>query len=149
MVSLVGVAVLIDGGSVLLGLKSSSSGCLSGYWEFPGGKCEGSESVVDCIVRELQEEIGVDVLVGGKFADVIWDGYDHGTFRLCPHVVVLRNDIDKPLARAHVHEQLQWVPFGKVLTYPLLPSNIGIANALCDAVASKNLDAMKPAGSER
>ncbi len=37
---------------------------LAGYWEFPGGKCEGSESYADCLVREMKEELDASVRVG-------------------------------------------------------------------------------------
>jgi mutator protein MutT len=37
---------------------------LSGYWEFPGGKCEPGESHEACLVRELREELDVSSTIG-------------------------------------------------------------------------------------
>lgn len=43
---------------------------LAGCWEFPGGKRESGESWEDCLVRELREELGVDVEVGALFQEI-------------------------------------------------------------------------------
>jgi mutator protein MutT len=39
---------------------------LEGCWEFPGGKCDPGEALVDCLMRELREELDVSASVGDE-----------------------------------------------------------------------------------
>jgi len=48
----------------LLITKRYDDAHLGGLWEFPGGKREPKESFEQCLVRELHEELGIEVTVG-------------------------------------------------------------------------------------
>ena len=56
----VAVGVIWKNKKILIS-KRREKGLLGGLWEFPGGKIEGGESVKNCIIREVQEELGVCV----------------------------------------------------------------------------------------
>ena len=60
---IVAAAIVRNGNKVLLARRGPGSK-LSGKWEFPGGKVEATESLEDCLTRELDEELGVRVCVG-------------------------------------------------------------------------------------
>ena len=48
-------------------------------WEFPGGKLEEDESEIDCLIREIREEINIEIKVLEKLSNSI---YDYGTFKI-------------------------------------------------------------------
>jgi mutator protein MutT len=39
---------------------------LEGFWEFPGGKCDAGETLPECLMREMREELGVETRVGDE-----------------------------------------------------------------------------------
>lgn len=55
--------VIVEGARVLLSQRKSGTH-LAGAWEFPGGKVEPGEDPRDALVRELREELGIEVDVG-------------------------------------------------------------------------------------
>ena len=48
-------------------------------WEFPGGKLEDNESEIDCIKREIKEELNIEIEILKCLSNNI---YDYGTFRI-------------------------------------------------------------------
>jgi 8-oxo-dGTP diphosphatase len=76
---------------------------LGGMWEFPGGKVESGESQEDALVRELREELGIDVEVEAALDPVEWT-YDRGPIRLLPFLCHIIRGIPHPLE----HEALRW-----------------------------------------
>ncbi|MPR34053.1 NUDIX domain-containing protein [Cytophagaceae bacterium SJW1-29] len=54
---------IIERGGKVLAAQRSAHGSLPMKWEFPGGKLEEGESEVECLVREIREELSVEVVV--------------------------------------------------------------------------------------
>jgi 8-oxo-dGTP diphosphatase len=65
-VTIVVTAAVIERDGRYLVTRRQQGVHLEGFWEFPGGKCDPGESLVDCLRRELQEELGTDAIVGGE-----------------------------------------------------------------------------------
>jgi mutator protein MutT len=59
----VAAALVFRGGKLLITQRYPEAH-LGGLWEFPGGKREPGEAFEQCLVRELQEELGIEVEVG-------------------------------------------------------------------------------------
>ena len=54
-------AALIDGDGRILVQQRPQGKAMAGLWEFPGGKVEEGELPEDALIRELHEELGIDV----------------------------------------------------------------------------------------
>lgn len=61
-----------DDGKVLLAQRPAGRH-MAGMWEFPGGKCEQDESPEAALARELQEELGIQVVTCAALITVPWD----------------------------------------------------------------------------
>jgi 8-oxo-dGTP diphosphatase len=59
-------AAVIRRGDHYLVTRRQAGVHLEGYWEFPGGKCEPGETLAECLLREIREELDVSVRVGDE-----------------------------------------------------------------------------------
>jgi 8-oxo-dGTP diphosphatase len=72
----VAVGLIEDGQGQLLMASRPSGKVYAGWWEFSGGKCEPGESAAQALVRELREELGIEVLNAQPFESLSYD-YSH------------------------------------------------------------------------
>lgn len=98
----------------------------SGYWEFPGGKVEQGESHQDCLIREIQEELGVTVSVDSLFHTLTHD-YPEKRVEIFFYHCSLPPDMN-PSPREN--QQVQWVFPPALRSIGLLPADIPVAEAL-------------------
>lgn len=65
----VAAAILFREGRLLIAQRLPTSH-LPGVWEFPGGKRRPQESIQECLVREVREELNIQVVVGELFETI-------------------------------------------------------------------------------
>jgi 8-oxo-dGTP diphosphatase len=68
----VSAALVFHGGKLLITQRHAKAH-LGGLWEFPGGKREAGETFEQCLIREIREELGVEISVGKLFEELTHD----------------------------------------------------------------------------
>jgi len=65
----VSAALILHTGKLLITQRHVDAH-LGGLWEFPGGKREAGETFEQCLVREIREELGIEISVGERFEEI-------------------------------------------------------------------------------
>ena len=111
----------------------------AGYWEFPGGKIEPGETPYHALVRELREELGIEVQTAYPWVTRVYT-YPHATVRLHFFRVTAWSGELHP----HEGQQFSWQRVTDILVSPVLPANGPILRSLAlpDLYAISNVDAL-------
>jgi 8-oxo-dGTP diphosphatase len=121
----VAVAILIRMDGCVLLARRPADKVYAGYWEFPGGKVESGESVRDALVREIREELAIEVERVHPWITQVYD-YPHATVRLHFHRVLAWRGEPHPVE----HDGLSWERPESVGVAPLLPANGPVLKSL-------------------
>lgn len=114
---IVTAAILERDGCVLLAQRPSGDP-LALMWEFPGGTVEEGETPEECLRREMEEELGIQVEVASFFGENR-HRYAHGEIRLKAYRVHWMGGRIRPA----VHAAVRWVPMGELALYELAPAD--------------------------
>ena len=121
----IGVGIVLnDVGEVLIDQRLNE-GLLGGMWEFPGGKQEPGEAIETTIVRELREELAIEVQVGEQLI-ALDHAYSHKKLRFVVHICRWIAGEPKPLAS----QQVRWVKPQGLSEYPFPAANARMIAAL-------------------
>jgi 8-oxo-dGTP diphosphatase len=117
---LVAAVVLVDAdGRVLLAQRPEGK-AMAGLWEFPGGKVDPGETPEAALIRELAEELGIDV-TASCLAPFTFASHAYPEFHLLMPLYVCRKWSGIPTAREG--QRLSWVRPGRLADYPMPPAD--------------------------
>lgn len=119
-------AIIRENNKIMICQRGEADEC-SLLWEFPGGKLEEGESLEECIIREIKEELELDIEVISIFAKTLYhfDGKEiHFTFY---NAKISMGDL-----KLNVHNAVKWVDIKEMEKYLFMPADIEIVEKLKD-----------------
>ncbi len=128
-VVLVSAVALIDvDGRVLLAQRPDGKD-MAGLWEFPGGKVEAGESPEAALIRELQEELGIDTWKS-CLAPLTFASHSYESFHLLMPLFACRKWQGTP--RSVENQRLKWAHASELSNFPMPPADIPLIPILRD-----------------
>ena len=131
----VAVAIIerrVNGAHEVLLAQRPAGKAYAGYWEFPGGKIEPGESVIQALIREIDEELGICIVTAAEWR-VERFSYPHAHVEL--HFCRTRDWQGKPIGREA--QAFRWQSPSAIQVAPLLPALLtassGVLQGLRDA----------------
>jgi 8-oxo-dGTP diphosphatase len=126
---LVAACALIDiDGRMLIGQRPEGK-ALAGFWEFPGGKVEAGETPEACLIRELEEELGIEV-AHACLAPFVFASHGYDDFHLLMPLYLCRRW--EGFVTAREHAALAWVRPAEMAAYPMPPADAPLVAWLRD-----------------
>ena len=126
---LVAAVALIDADGRVLISKRPDNKVMGGMWEFPGGKVENGETPEIALVRELEEELGIDTQTS-CLAPFSFASHRYDDFHLVMPLFLCRvwRGIPRPLEG----QSLKWVRPSRLSNYNMPPADIHLISMLRD-----------------
>ncbi len=117
---LVAACALIDTDGRILLARRPEGRAMAGLWEFPGGKLDPGETPEAALIRELREELGIEV-TEACLAPFAFASHAYDDFHLLMPLFLCRRWAGQPMGREG--QVLAWVRPAKLAEYPMPPAD--------------------------
>ena len=128
---LVVACALVDADGRVLIARRPAGKPMAGLWEFPGGKVLDGETPEAAIVREMAEELGVNI-TESCLAPLTFTTHDYSNFHLLMPLYVCRRWEGVPASRED--QALKWVRPKRLRDYPMPPADEPLISHLADLI---------------
>ena len=126
---LVAAVALVDRDSRVLLAQRPPGKAMAGLWEFPGGKLQPGETPEAALIRELDEELGIDT-EESCLAPIAFASHGYDTFHLLMPLFVCR--VWRGIPEPREGQTLAWVRPNAMRDYPMLPADVPLVAMLRD-----------------
>ena len=126
---LVSAVALLDADNRVLLAQRPEGKSMAGLWEFPGGKVESGETPEAALIREMNEELGIDTHES-CLAPIGFASHAYDDFHLLMPLFVCRKWKGTPEAREG--QTLTWVRPNVLRDYPMPPADVPLVAQLQD-----------------
>ena len=121
---IVSAAIIISNHKILIA-KRGETKTLPNLWEFPGGKVEENESPEACVVREIQEELKINIKVNRHYKTV-QHTYEFGDIKLISFLA----EYESGTIELTEHADYTWVDISELHLFEFAPADIPIVSKL-------------------
>ena len=124
MINVVAAVIKDEDGKILITQRNLQKS-QGGLWEFPGGKIEPNETKENAIVREIKEELDIDIQVESYLSEKVFNYPEKDINLIALECKKINGDI-----KLLEHEDYRWVANSELLNFEFAPADIFIVEKL-------------------